>query len=158
MGFLDNLFSSGTKSLNEKRLIECVDKIDKQDSVFVNVMNDLGSYVERVGDNDTNMRKMAYAYARRIAAAGLCAQGIWGQEEYDYILTLFHSFQQMTEHSVEFQEKAAAQAVEYIQSYDMRLNRHILMSIVTLMSQDASRAKNNGKVFSVDEIIKMFNS
>lgn len=158
MGFLDSLFSSEAKSSNEKRLVDCVKKIDDSDiGVFANVMNDLGSYVDKVGNNDTNIRKMAYAYARRIAAAGLCAQGVWGQEEYDYTLTLFHSFQQTTEHSVEFQEKAAAQAAEYIQSYDSRLNKKLLMSLVVVASSDASKAKTNGKFFSVDKLIEMFN-
>lgn len=155
MRFLDSLFSSETKSSNEKRLVDCVAKTDDSDiGVFANIMNDLGSYVEKVRNNDTNMRKMAYAYARRIAAAGLCAQGVWGQKEYDYTLTLFHSMQQVTEHSVEFQEKAAAQATEYIQSYDSRLDKQLLMVLVVIASEDASTVQKLGKNLSVDEIIK----
>ena len=157
MGFLDKLFKANNGSSDKNtRLAHCVDKLDKQENIFVNVMNDLGSYVEQVGENDTNLRKMAYAYARRIAAAGLCAQGIWGQEEYDYILTIFHSFQQMTEHTVEFQEKASAQAVEYIQSYDARLDKKFLLSLVAVASSDASKAKNCGTIFSVEDLIRAF--
>ncbi len=166
MGLLDSLFSSQTKKSNEKKLVDCVEKIDDSDyGVFVNVMNDLGSYVDKVGNNDTNMRKMAYAYARRAAAAGLCAQGIWGQEEFDYIYTFFQSLQQNTanemqqskyEDTIKFQEEAAAQAIELIESYDTRLTKDLQMLITAMMMDDASKAKNTGADFSVDEIIEMF--
>ena len=46
-------------------------------------MDDLGEYTKKAEFNDSKMRQMAYAYARRTAAAGLCAQGVWGQEEFD---------------------------------------------------------------------------
>lgn len=157
MNFLDSLFTSETKSSNEKKLIDCVEKIDDSNfGVFTNIMNDLGSYVDKVGNNDTNMRKMGYAYARKMAAAGLCAQGIWGQEEFDYTCTLFKSFQLSTEHTVEFQENAAAQAIELIKSYDPRLTKELQVAITSVMMQDASIAKNYGKIFTVDEIIEIF--
>ncbi len=108
MGLLDSLFQSKTTSSDNKRLVHCVEKIDDNDyGVFVNIMNDLGSYVERVGSKEDKLRQMAYAYARRMAAAGLCAQGIWGQEEFDYTYNLFKTFQLSTGQTVEFQEKAS---------------------------------------------------
>lgn len=159
MGFLDKLFKANNGSSDDNtRLVHCIDKLDKQENIFVNVMNDLGTYIERVGNNETNLRKMAYAYARRIAAAGLCAQGTWGQDEYDYTFKLFQSFQQLTEHSVEFQEKAAEQAVELIQSYDARFNKKILMNLVAVMSKDASLAKSSGAFYDVDDLLRIFNS
>lgn len=159
MKFLDSLFKSKTGSTydNDSRLIECVEKVDQSENdVFVNIMNDLGTYIERVGEDEDNLRKMAYAYARRIAAAGLCAQGVWGQEEYDYTYTLFQSFQQMTGHSVEFQEKASEQATEFIQSYDSRLNKKFLMSLVAIVTNDASLAKRKGIYYNVDDLLGIF--
>ena len=157
MEFLDSLFSSNKKTTNEKRLVDSVEKIDNsEDEVFIKIMNDLGTHIEQVGMNESNMRKMGYAYARRLAAAGLCAQGIWSQEEYDYTMTIFHSFQQMTEQSVEFQEKAGAQAMEYIQSYDSRLDKRLLMGLVAVASDDASNAINKGIYFSLDDLVGMF--
>ncbi len=154
MGLLDSLFQSKTTSSDNKRLVHCVEKIDDNDyGVFVNIMNDLGSYVERVGSKEDKLRQMAYAYARRMAAAGLCAQGIWGQEEFDYTYNLFKTFQLSTGQTVEFQEKASEQAIELIESYDSRLTQEIQAVITSMIMQDASRAKNIGKIFSVDELL-----
>lgn len=161
MGFLNNLFNSNNSSVNynDKRLVHCVDKVDTSDGgVFINIMNDLGTYIERVGEKETKLRKMAYAYARRITAAGLCAQGTWGQDEFDYTYNIFQAFQQATEHSVEFQKAAAEQATEFIQSYDPRLNKQFLMNLVGVMARDASLAKNKGAFYNVDDLLTIFKS
>jgi len=165
MGFLDNLFTSKTNN-NEKRLVDCVEKIENSEyGVFVNIMNDLGKYIEKIGENDSQMSKMAYAYARRMAAAGLCAQGIWGQEEFNYTNTVFQSFQQSTAYNmnqleyqdtIKFQEEAAEQATELIQSYDSRFDKKTLMTMTTVMMRDASRAKNSGKIFTINDLLVFF--
>jgi hypothetical protein len=98
---------------------------------------------------------MAYAYARRAAAAGLCAQGIWGQDGFDQSLTMFHALQQSTEHTVEFQKKAAEQSIELFQSYDSRLNKEFVYPLTQLMMSHASRAKDSGKYFSVEELMEI---
>ena len=154
MGFLDNLFIAETKNTNEKKLVDVVEKIDSgENGLFVSAMNDLGSYIDKVGETDSNMRKMAYAYARRTAAAGLCAQGIWGQEEFDYTYNIFKSFQQMTEQTVEFQELAGAQALEFIASYDPHFKKELQHAIVAMMMQDASKAKNLGIIYTIDQLL-----
>ena len=160
MSLLDSLFkSNSSKYTDDKKLVECVNKITESEyGIFATIMDDLGEYINRVGENDTNMRKMSYAYARRLSAAGLCAQGIWGQEEYDYTMNIFHSFQQTTEQSVEFQETAGGQAIEYIQSYDSRLNKQTLHGIVAAISNNPSFAKNNGRVIDYDKTIEIFTS
>jgi len=158
MKFLDSLFKSDTGSAyeNDSRLIHCVEKLnDSEDGVFVNIMNDLGTYIDRVGTDEEKLRQMAYAYARRMVAAGLCAQGIWGQEEFDYTYNLFKAFQQSTGQTVEFQEKAAAQAIELIESYDPRLTKELQMALTSLMMHDASQAKKSGTYFSVDNLLEI---
>jgi len=161
MGFLDNLFSSSqsNKKSEKLRLIECVKKNDFSDGgVFVNLYNDLGTYIESAGEHEDSLRKMAYAYARRCAGAGLCAQGIWGEEELSYNLKIFHSFQQLTGQTVEFQETAAAQSIELIESYDSRLKKELVHGIVSMIenSNNPSLAKENGRILTVDELIEMF--
>lgn len=158
MGLLDSLFTSSKKENKEdKKLLDCVKKIENSEyGIFVNIMNDLGNYIEEVGKEENPLRLMAYAYARRITAACLCAQGIWGQEEYDYTYNLFLSFQQTTGQTIEFQEDAAAQASELIISYDSRFNKDILMKITSVMTEDASRAITNNKSFSVDDLLELF--
>ncbi len=163
MGLLDNLFSlkeniQDTKSTDNIKLVNAVQKIDKAEGgVFVNIYNDLGTYIENAGIHENDLRKMAYAYARRAAAAGLCAQGIWGEQEYSYSLTLFQSMQQLTGQSIAFQEEAYVQAIELIQSYDSRLNKELISGIVSMIGNDASLAQKNGMFFSVDELLNMFN-
>lgn len=167
MGFLDNLFISEEKeSTGEKRLVDCVDKITNSDfGLFANIMDDLGAYINKVGNNEEPSRMMAYAYARRVAAAGLCAQGIWGQEEYDYTYNFFLSIQQNVaqqlgqlnyESTIKFQEDAAEQASELIMSYDSRFTREITMKIATVITEDASKAKSTGEFFNIDEIVDIF--
>ena len=111
MGFLDSLFTSETNDTfkTEKKLVDCVDKVeDSEYGLFVNIMNDLGSYIDKVGEDEDKLRMMAYAYARRFAAAGLCAQGAWDREAFDYTYNLFKSFQINTGQSVEFQKNACS--------------------------------------------------
>jgi hypothetical protein len=162
MGFLDNIFKPNKSTLRKdnSRLVECVQKIDQSDGgVFVNLYNDLGIYIERVGLDEDNLRKMAYAYARRATGAGLCAQGIWGEKELSYNLKIFNASQQITGKSIEFQEAAYEQAIELILSYDARLNKEMMSGIVHLMesSDNPSQAQNSSRIFTIDELLDMFN-
>lgn len=162
MGFLDNIFKPNKSTLRKdnSRLVECVQKIDQSDGgVFVNIYNDLGVYIERVGLDEDNLKRMASAYARRAAGAGLCAQGIWGAEELSYVLTIFHASQQTTGQSIEFQAEAYEQAIELIQSYDAKLNKEVMSSIVHLMesSENPSQVQESGRILTVDKLLEMFN-
>lgn len=160
MGILDDLFNSEKEDIykDDARLVDCVEKIDEsEDCVFCNIMNDLGTYIDRVGLDESKLRQMAYAYARRTAAAGLCAQGSWGKEEFDPSLNMFYSFQQTTGQTVEFQKRAADQSIELFQSYDSRLDKKFLYPMTEMVMSDASRVKNSGKIFFIDELLELFN-
>jgi len=130
MGIFRNLFDN--KNDDSARLITTVKKIDNgEDGLFAKIQNDLGSYIAEFGENENNLRKMAYAYARRAAAAGLYLQGIWGRKEYAYTFTMFKKFQQATGNTKEFQNEAGQQAAELLESYDSRLT-HELISFMML--------------------------
>lgn len=161
---LDSLFNSDTKDIdrNDIKLVDCVEKIDTtEDCIFCNIMNDLGSYIDRVGLEEDDVRKMAYAYTRRTAAAGLCAQGLWGEEEFQHSLDMFYSFQQTTGPKigtdVEFQKRAAEQSLALFLSYDSRLVKKFLYPMTEVVMKDASRMKNTGQIIFIEKLIEIFN-
>ena len=55
--------------------------------------------------------------------------------------------------TVEFQELAGAQALEFIASYDPHFKKELQHAIVTMMMQDASKAKNLGIILTVDQLL-----
>jgi len=159
MGLLNNLFTSNDKGINKngKQLIDFVDKIDDPEKgAFANIMNDLGSYITKVGKGEDKLRKMAYGYARRTAAAGLCAQGVWGQQDFDYTCNVFFALQQETGQTVEFQETANNQAIQLIKTYDPRLSRELQNALVIFMCKDASEAKRLSTFMSYNDVIEKF--
>ena len=116
---------------NEIRLIDLVVKrYDLEEGVFANINNDLN---DAISENTDILLKMAYGYARRVAAAGLYLQGIFNRDNYDHAVNIFKSLQLSTGQSREFQEKAYEQAIEFLQNYDNRFNKifnsHIISSI-----------------------------
>ena len=132
MGIFRNLL--GDKKDDSVRLTEVVKKIDNgEHGVFARIQNDLGSYIAEVGEDERNLRKMAYAYARRASAAGLYLQGIWERKEYAYSFTIFKKFQQVTEQTKEFQNEAAQQSAELLESYDPRLTHEFIAMMVSLV-------------------------
>jgi len=115
----------------EKRLIHVIKKKNNlHEGIFANINNDLN---ESISIDSPQMIKMAYAYARRTAAAGLYLQGIFTYEDYCHASMMFRVYQRVTGHTVEFQEEAASQAFEYIYSYDKRLDRKFLISLTSLV-------------------------
>jgi len=132
MGIFNNLL--GNKKDDSVKLVTVVKKIDNgEHGVFAKIQNDLGSYIAEVGENEKNLRKMAYAYARRASAAGLYLQGIWERKDYAYTFTMFKKFQQVTEQSVEFQNEAAQQSAELLESYDPRLTRELISIMIAIV-------------------------
>lgn len=118
--------------INKKiRLVDLVvKKYDLEEGIFANINNDLN---DAISENTDILLKMAYGYARRVAAAGLYLQGIFNRDNYDHAVNIFKSLQLSTGQSREFQEKAYEQAIEFLQNYDNRFNKifnsHIISSI-----------------------------
>lgn len=112
----------------EQRLIDAVCKTHNLAcGIFGNISDDLGAL--NIPELSPLVR-MAYAYARRFAAAGLYVQGVFSHEQYMYICTVFFSYQVTTAkdaclrpgEDVPFQEEALKQAAELLITYDHRFN------------------------------------
>ena len=143
------------------RLIDVVEKRENhQWGVFANIMNDLGEYSKEHGSYDQQnniLRFMAYAYARRTAAAGLFLQGYWSREYYDHASNFFKSAQLSTGQSVEFQENAAKQSMEFLLSYDQRLNKNLVGQITSVVEHNiAQSAYEMGMHFTDEQIFEIF--
>lgn len=100
----------------EPRLIDVVNKKADTGYVFWNITDDLGHSVDNI-QASTPMVLMAYAYARRSAAAALYVQGICNKDIFNHVQAVFKSLQLKTGQTVEFQKQAAAQSSEFLQSY-----------------------------------------
>lgn len=107
-----------------------VEKIENSEyGAFVNINNDLGYFIEKNQDCNS-LLKMSYGYARRFAVAGMYLQNIVKIEHYEYVMKVFRGFQQLTDGSVKFQEKAFDQAVELIQSYTEVFDRDAIKFVI----------------------------
>ncbi|RUT49483.1 hypothetical protein [Campylobacter fetus] len=104
--------------------IKLSDFVDKKhhtkEGKFVDIMNDLSTF-----KSDDKMLKMAYAYARRFAAAALYIQGVIKKNEFDYTQTIFQANQLSTGQTIEFQEQASAIGLDFIAEYDLRFGRKL---------------------------------
>lgn len=111
-----------------RRLIDYVPKTHKNAfGFFAEASDDLGDLkIPEVPP----MVQMAYAYARRTAAAGLYYQNIFTHDQFMYVHSIFQAYQFNTGHTVEFQEEANDQALEFLQSYDSRLTKQVTALLV----------------------------
>lgn len=152
MGILNGLF--GKKNNSNVRLITAVKKLDRgEDGVFARIQNDLGTYIAEVGETEDNLRKMAYAYARRASAAGLYLQGVWGREDYAYAFTMFKKFQLVTQQSINFQNEAAHQAAELLKSYNTRLSLNLISHMIGVV--ESGDLLNQNMVFTDDFVLDL---
>lgn len=107
----------------QKRLIHVVKKNSHSPlGIFEDINIDLGKFIEANQDKCDPMIKMAYAYARRTAVSGLFFQGIVGENLVKHVQDVFIGCQRITGQTIEFQEIAAAQACEFIETYIPQLN------------------------------------
>ena len=126
------------KALNRKMSVfgdvSLIDVVKKTNNTglgfFADINQDLGASITM---QHTPIVRMAYAYARRVAAGGLCLQGIFTYDQFLYVVQMFKMSQQITGHTVMFQEEACNQAVELLQSYDRRLDRLFANRLISLL-------------------------
>lgn len=132
-------------NLFSKRLVDVVVRSNNlAEGTFGNISNDLGDSIENY---TTPMLQMAYAYARRSAAAGLFLQGIFSRNMFDHVQQVFQAFQLNTGHTAAFQEKAAAQANELLQSYDPRLTKDVVGFMTSMVVHNQTPEQYNGKYY-----------
>ncbi len=140
---------------NELRLIDVVKKISNlHEGIFANINNDLGEYFTQGNvSRNSPIVLMAYAYARRTAAAGLFVQGVFDRGTYKIASSTFTAMQLHTGHTVEFQEEAARQAEELLGSYDSRLDKLTIGHITTMVEQYKTPERYDGKNHTPYEVV-----
>lgn len=132
--------------------------------IFANINNDLNEYFTE--DNDLNSNSdyehkllhMSYAYARRTAAAGLVLQGVFSINDFNHAQKVFKITQQLTIHTKEFQDEAYSNAIDYIMSYDDKLNIEILTEILSTLMKNTNikTAKELGEYYTYEEILNRY--
>jgi hypothetical protein len=145
------------------RLVEYVSKEENSPlGLFVNIMNDLANYSESC-DGDPPKVQMAYAYARRCAAAGLYIQGVLDRREYAYQEQTFRNFQQKLAleneecQSKEFQIASGDEAIRFLKSYDNRLTSNTVSQMVGAVlsivpNEEILCPKDNGMLITPDGV------
>ena len=159
MGLLNRML--GGK--DSKRLIYIIKKTNNlPEGIFANINNDLNGGLLAYTDGDINNYEetihanpllfMAYAYARRTAAAGLFLQGVFDRENYLRASRIFTAFQVNTYHTtndhVGFQEEAANQAGELLSSYDSRLDKKVIAVITTMVEANLTSVDKANQIHS----------
>jgi len=102
--------------------------------VFDRINGDLGAASNEILAATPRVQ-MAYAYARRTAAAALYVQGYFKEEVYEYVHSIFKSVQINTDSSVEFQERALDDAVAFMQTYHHIITRKFSKSTIRLAQE-----------------------
>lgn len=144
--------------------IGLIDVVNKQDNhewgLFANITNDLGEYAKEYGELDlesNSIRFMAYAYARRTAAAGLYLQGYWNREYYNHASQFFKSTQLTTGYSKEFQEKAAEESIELLLTYSLRLSKNMISKITSAVELNKVVPAYENKIhYDFDRVLDLF--
>ncbi|GAC30399.1 hypothetical protein [Brumicola pallidula] len=110
-------FSKADKPGAQFVLKTSVQKVDQSEyGQFVQINNDLGKFVEDKPELPPEVM-MAYGYARRFAVAGMFAQGVVDSGLVNHVKLIFKSLQQSTGLTKEFQNNAAQESLDLINSY-----------------------------------------
>lgn len=134
---------------NIVQLVELVPKVTDTGYLFWNINDDLGKAAEQLA-KDTPLILMSYAYARRVAMAAMYLQGLVTKDMYDHVVSIFKAVQQKTGHTVEFQEKAGAKSVEFMQSYHYLINGQFVKKTIAIAQgyEVPSRRMSDGELFA----------
>lgn len=134
-GFFRKIFSKIKVAPPKKiKLIDIVPKKHSTGYKFCDINNDIGDACEVIMRHSPEIR-MAYGYARRVAFAACEIQGIAERGGYEHVQNVFKSLQLQTGQSVEFQEQAFSDAVEFIQSYVTWCNRHLAQTLCIIVQE-----------------------
>lgn len=151
-----NPAATGEKTPKRQRLNEVVERKARSElGAFEDLNKDLGSFIEENIETCEPVVKMAYAYARRTAVAGLFFQGIVGENVVKYVQDIFVGFQRLTGQTIEFQREAALQATELVGSYVPRLTAKHELVIFNYAREGVTAlelASNKAFDFEIDEL------
>jgi hypothetical protein len=109
--------------------------------------------------HEKNLFMMSYAYAARTLSAGLFAQGLVGRDFFKESQRKFIEFQKVTDHSIQFQEKAAEVSFDFFQPYDDRITKE-LVGVLLSVAFDPNSIDNTeyGNQHSYEAIIQILES
>ena len=127
-------FFKKNKLDNSIKLSDVVEKVTETEFVFWNINDDLAIAADTIMQS-TPLVKMAYGYARRVAAAGLYIQGLADKGAYSHALAMFKALQLQTGHTADFQELAAAQSEEYMQTYQFLITKPLVSTIILIAQE-----------------------
>jgi hypothetical protein len=155
------------------RLVHLIEKKENSGRPFVDINNDLGYFLEKnVSEGRSYLDidpiiYMAYAYARRCAAAAMTLQGIVKQKDYKYVYIIFLSIQDQVdtsttkEQEVKFQNEATEQAQELIASYTNLFNKEAITFIVNVVQNGGVNSYFNnlseGETYDLETIATIIN-
>jgi len=137
------------RASNIAQFIELVPKVTSTGYLFWNINDDLAKAAEVLA-KDTPLVLMSYAYVRRAAMAAMYLQGLVTKDMYDHVVSIFKAIQQQTGHSVEFQEKAAAESIEFMQNYHYLITKQFVQKAISI-AQDYEvphRRISDGELFA----------
>lgn len=115
----------------QERLLEVVSKVTKTGYVFWDINDDLGKAADSIMAS-TPLVKMAYGYARRASMAALHIQGLVSEDHYSQVISIFKSLQLQTGTTVEFQERAARHAEQFMQTYTHQINSLFVKKVIAI--------------------------
>ena len=152
----DSPIATGLQPSKKRRLNEIVERKPLTDlGAFEDLNRDLGSFIEENFQTCDPLQKMAYAYARRTAVAGLFFQGIVGANVVKHVQNIFEGLQALTGQTVVFQREAALQATEIVESYVPGLNSEHQVVLLNYAREDITAlqlASNGAFNFEIDEL------
>lgn len=119
------------KSSIEPMLADFVNKTMDTGFVFWDINDDLGHSTEEIFKSTPHVI-MSYAYARRGAAAALYIQGLLDKDGFSHVESIFKNLQQQTGHTVEFQERAAADSLVFMQGYHHSISSLFVKKVIQI--------------------------
>jgi hypothetical protein len=124
------LFFKKTSSY-EPKLAEVAPKVTQTGYLFWNINDDLGTAAEQIMKGPPHIR-MAYGYARRAAVAAMYVQGLVDKDTHSHVSSIFKALQHQTEQSIEFQEKAGAESISFMQSYHYLISSMFVRKVISI--------------------------
>jgi len=129
------MFFKRKKQHKKEALSDFVKKIHETDYTFLNINNDLGRAVESGAEQWPPLLFMAYGYARRAAISALYIQGLVDKDLFEHVKAMFIGFQQQTDPTYDFQEKAAEESIKFMSEYSPLINTFIVKKIVQIAEE-----------------------
>ena len=125
------MFFRKPKSPDQQILLNVVPKVTQTGFVFWDINDDLGKAANAIMAG-TPLVKMAYGYARRASMAALYIQGLVSSDQYAHTISIFKVLQAQTGTTIEFQERAARNSEEFMQTYSHQINGLFVKKVVAI--------------------------